>query len=110
VEEIFVFLDEDRRTQFVARSLGDGLPLQRSEYERIFGRPIDDDFGPLLEALAIAGLVDDDREVVVLTERGKLVYDLITLAFYPPRAREWLESRATTAHLSRVDVGVKRPG
>ena len=110
VEEIFVFGEEDRMTQFVARSLGDGLPLQRSEYERIFGRSIDDDFGSLIDQLALAGLVDDDRKVVALTERGKLVYDLITLAFYPAHAREWLQTRAPSASSSRVDVGVKRAG
>lgn len=110
VEEIFVFAEQDRMTQFVARSLGDGLPLQRSEYERIFRRSINDDFGPLIEQLAIAGLVDDDGQVVVLTERGKLVYDRITLAFYPEKARQWLQAREPISASTRVDVGVKRAG
>jgi len=93
VEQIFAFEEEDRMTQFVARSLGDGLPLPRADYERIFGRAVDDDFGPLLARLTDAGLVDDDGAVLVLTERGKLVYDVVTLAFYPARARAWLAER-----------------
>ena len=97
VEEVFRFDDDDRRTQFVARSLGDGNPLVRSEYEGTFGRSVDDDFGEVLDRLRHGGLVDDDGEVIVLAERGKLVYDLVTLAFYPERARKWLEAHESGA-------------
>jgi oxygen-independent coproporphyrinogen III oxidase len=93
VQEVFRFDDDDRLTQFVARSLGDGNPLVRAEYGATFGRPIDEDFGEVLGPLRDGGLVDDDGEVIVLSERGKLVYDLVTLAFYPERARAWLGAR-----------------
>jgi antitoxin (DNA-binding transcriptional repressor) of toxin-antitoxin stability system len=79
----------------VARSLGDGKPLVRTDYEATFGHAVDDDFGDVLDRLRAGRLIDDDGAAVVLTERGKLVYDLVTLAFYPQRAREWL-----TAHES----------
>ena len=92
VEEVFRFEEEDRMTQFVARSLGDGHPLVRAGYEATFGRAVDDDFGAVLDRLRTGGLVDDDGESLVLSERGKLVYDLVTLAFYPQRAREWLSA------------------
>ena len=85
VEEVFRFDEDDRKTQFVARSLGDGKPLVHSAYQSAFGRAFDDDFGDVLDRLRTGGLVDDDGVVVVLTERGKLVYDLVTLAFYPER-------------------------
>lgn len=97
VQEVFRFDDDDRRTQFVARSLGDGNPLVRAEYGATFGRAVDDDFGPLLAQLADGGLVDDDGVSIVLSERGKLVYDLVTLAFYPERARKWLEAHESGA-------------
>ena len=98
VEQRFDFEHDDLMTQFISRSLGDGKPLERSQYEHTIGRPIDDDFGPLLERLRRAELVDDDGTTLLLTERGKLVYDLVMLAFYPERIRDWLagkESRAS---------------
>jgi oxygen-independent coproporphyrinogen-3 oxidase len=93
VEQIFVFAEEDRMTQFVARSLGDGKPLRRDDYVRVFGREVDADFGPLLERLTDAHLVDDLGEALVLSDLGTLLYDVVTLAFYPPRAHEWLAAR-----------------
>ncbi len=93
VEQMFVLDEDDRRTQFVARTIGDGKTLRRSMYARTFGRPIEGDFGSLLERLAWAGLVEDDGESIALTELGVLVYDLVTLAFYPQRARDWLAAR-----------------
>ena len=103
VQEVFRFDDEDRLTQFVARSLGDGNPLSRAEYGATFGHPIDDDFGPLLDRLRRGGLVEDDGETLLLSERGKLVYDLVTLAFYPARARTWLEAHETGAAFVSAD-------
>ena len=93
VEEVFRFDEDDRMTQFVARSLGDGHPLVRDEYVATFGRAFDDDFGPLLTRLVAGGLVDDEGASVELSDRGKLVYDLVTLAFYPPKAQAWLAER-----------------
>ena len=97
VQEVFRFDDDDRRTQFVARSLGDGNPLVRAEYGAVFGHPIEQDFGALLERLRRGGLLDDDGEALALSARGKLVYDLVTLAFYPERAQKWLDSHESTA-------------
>jgi len=97
---VFRFDDDDRRTQFVARSLGDGNPLVRSEYGAVFGHAFEDDFGDLLARLRGGGLVDDDGEEILLSERGKLVYDLVTLAFYPERAQKWLDSHESAAFVS----------
>jgi oxygen-independent coproporphyrinogen-3 oxidase len=99
VQETFVFDEEDRRTRFVARSLGDGRALERADYARVFGRALDDDFGDAIARLRDGGLVEDDGLRVALTSTGTLVHDLVTLAFYPPRARRWLEERSRQAGL-----------
>ena len=93
VEQVFRLDEDDRKTQAIARSLGDGKPLARAHYERIFGRPVDEDFGEVLASLRSGRLLEDDGSTLVLSELGRLVYDLVTLAFYPRRAREWLARR-----------------
>jgi 5,5'-dehydrodivanillate O-demethylase len=93
VEQVLRLGETDRMTQLIARSIGDGKPLARVRYERAFGRPIDEDFGDVVARLAEAGLVDDDGTTLALSELGKLAYDVVTLAFYPPHAREWLARR-----------------
>lgn len=98
VEDVIPLNVADRKTQFVARSLGDGKSLSRSAYERAFRRSIDDDFGEPIRRLRQGGLVDDSGDRLSLTEAGKLVYDLITVSFYPRHALEWLEARGREAH------------
>jgi oxygen-independent coproporphyrinogen-3 oxidase len=93
VEETFVLSVEDWKVRFVALSLGDGKPLNRSEYACEFGCSVEEDYGEALHRLLAAGLASDDGECISLTETGKLVYDHVTLAFYPQRARGWLEGR-----------------
>jgi len=93
VESIFELDTEDLKTQFVAGSLGNGRPLDRARYRQTFGVSIDDDFGKRLERLRGAALLEDDRERIVLTETGMLVYDRVLLCFYPERAKGWLRSR-----------------
>jgi oxygen-independent coproporphyrinogen-3 oxidase len=100
VEEVFALEVADRKTQFVARSLGDGRPLARATYERAFGVPIERDYGELIARLAGAGLVEDDGAALTLSGTGRLVYDRVTLCFYPPRARQWLRARTLPAPAS----------
>lgn len=101
VEQIFPLAEEDRMTQLIARTLGDGKTLARSDYAHSFGRPIEDDYAPLLAGLTSAGLLDDDGQTLALSPLGGLVYDLVMLAFYPQRAREWLAAREGTAAFVR---------
>lgn len=87
-------MDEaDIQTHCISRSLGDGKPLSRADWQSAFGQPIEAAYGPLLQRLLAAGLLDDDGEQLALTRAGSLVYDLINLAFFPERARRWLENR-----------------
>ncbi|HVN83345.1 MAG TPA: coproporphyrinogen-III oxidase family protein [Candidatus Binatia bacterium] len=101
VEEVFPLAAEDRVTQFIARTLGDGGQLVRSHYEATFGREVDEDFGELLDRLVDADLLEDEDDRITLSESGKLLYDVVTLAFYPQRAREWLASRVGLAAVGR---------
>lgn len=100
VEEVFPLANEARKTRFIALSLGDGKPLDRAAYEAEFGEPFELEFGEPLHRLRDANLLADDG-VVTLTETGKLVHDLVTWAFYPSRAKDWLRQREQAA----VDSG-----
>lgn len=101
VEQVVRLSEEDRMTQFVARSIGDGKTLARAHFERTFGRPLDQQFGEVLTRLTAAGLIDDDGAIIGLSQLGKLAYDIVTLAFYPKHARDWLA--ASGASLVRAD-------
>ncbi len=103
VEQVFPLAEEDRTTQFVARTLGDGKALARADYERSFGRPIEEDFGALLARLRSGGLLDDDGRTLTLSSTGRLVYDLVMLAFYPQRARDWLAARESRASFVQIE-------
>jgi oxygen-independent coproporphyrinogen-3 oxidase len=102
VEETFPLRESDRKTQFIARSLGDGKPLNRAEYERAFGCAFEADYGELLARVRDADLVEDLGSSLVLTEMGKLLYDVVTLAFYPAHAHRWLAER------SNLKLGMRR--
>ena len=104
VEQVFRLDAEDRYTQAIARSLGDGRSLARAQYQRSFGHPIEADFGEVLEGLRSGGLLDDDGETLALSELGRLVYDLVTLAFYPRRAQEWLAGRSERASFVQLEA------
>jgi len=101
VEEVFRLEDEDRKIRFVAHSLGLGKPLRRQAYEQTFGKPFDDDFREPLERMRNVDLVADDGDTVCLTDTGRLFYDLVTLAFYPERIKEWLGERHAAAVMRR---------
>jgi oxygen-independent coproporphyrinogen-3 oxidase len=103
VEEKLVLSEHERRLRFLALTLGDGEALARAAYEAEFGTSVDDDFWVPLARLSEAGLIDDGGAEIRLSETGRLVYDLVTRAFYPENVRRWIEDRqslaATAAHL-----------
>lgn len=93
VEEEFGFTPEDRRTLYIARTLGDGRELDLEDYERTFGNSFEADFDAVTRRLQAAGLVDVDGRAVTMTDVGRWVYDLVTLAFYPELSQRWLAQR-----------------
>jgi len=104
VETLFRLDVADRKTQFVAGTLGNGEPLERTAYEHAFGVSIERDFGALLERLRGAELIEDAAPGIALTESGKLVYDRVLLCFYPERAKRWLRDWAASPKLVRRGV------
>jgi len=85
----------------VARTLGDGGSLEREGYRAAFGCAVDDDYGAVVADLVGGGLLEDDGARLSLSETGRLLHDLVTLAFYPAHARRWLEDREAQAPLVR---------
>jgi oxygen-independent coproporphyrinogen-3 oxidase len=93
VEETMDLNEGERKIRFLALSLGDGKALNRQDYLRQFGCPFDEDFAEPLERLQRVELISDDGEQVTMTERGKLLYDLVMRAFYPRHLQQWMEER-----------------
>ncbi len=102
VEQVFPMGEADRKTQFVVRSLGDGAPLERSRYAATFGCAVEEDFGEVIDRLVRGGLVNDEGTHLSLSQTGKLLHDLVSLAFYPEHARQWLAEREERAALIQV--------
>ncbi len=98
VDETFPLDEEDRRAQFISRSIGDGGILDREIYQQAFGRSFDDDYGANLDLLRAAELVDDDGRRIGLSQSGKLIHDRITLSFFPKRALEWLKEKQSRTY------------
>jgi oxygen-independent coproporphyrinogen-3 oxidase len=87
----------DRKTLLVARTLGDGGVIDRHDYASAVGHEVDEDFPTAIERLRAASLIDDDGQRIALSDDGRLVYDLVTLAFYPDHALDWLAARQPAA-------------
>lgn len=102
VEQIFVLSEEHRRTHYITRTLGSGKPLNRAHYAQRFGRRFDDDYAPILGSLIGAGLLVEDGECLTMSESGRLVYDLVTLAFYPRELQVWLEEQHAAGQARRA--------
>jgi len=67
--------------------------IDRRDYAAAVGCEVDDDFAVALDRLRKAALIDDDGQRIALSDDGRLVYDLVTMAFYPEHARNWLGDR-----------------
>jgi oxygen-independent coproporphyrinogen-3 oxidase len=93
VDEVFVLEDEDRRTQFIGRALGDAGRLSLTEYRQSFGTSFTDDYAAITARLTAAGLLDVEGDDIVTTTMGRALFDVVTLAYYPPKAQHWLRER-----------------
>jgi oxygen-independent coproporphyrinogen-3 oxidase len=98
VEDIIHLTPEDRKTQFVARSIGDGKPLYRKAYEEAFGASIDHDFPEAIDHLTRCNILEDMGNTLFLSRTGRLVYDLVTVSFYPEKAHQWLRKQYPDTH------------
>jgi oxygen-independent coproporphyrinogen-3 oxidase len=98
VEHVIRLGEDDCRTQYVASTLGDGNPLDSSDYKRVFGTAFADDFAEPLGRLRDGGLIEEDKGVICLSEIGRLVHDRVTYNFYPERVLRWLSSRRSSRH------------
>ena len=103
VEEVFRMDEDERKLRFVTLTLGDGARLDLADYEGSFGRSFLEDYSEPVRRLADLGLLGQDQREVFLTDTGKLVYDLATLAFYPGTMRRWLGGR-------RAQTAARHPG
>lgn len=96
VEEHIALGPADLRTQFIARTLGDGKGLDPAHYASSFGTRFEDDFAATLERLEEGGLIERRPERVRLSATGELLYDLVMLSFYPEHAKRWLLDKLKT--------------
>ena len=91
VEQISPLDEEDRMTQFIAR---DTRRRQATRVEptmrQSFGTPTQRTSARSSTRLIAAGLVETTGRALTLSEPGKLLYDLVTLAFYPQARARWL--------------------
>jgi coproporphyrinogen III oxidase-like Fe-S oxidoreductase len=106
VESIRVLDDGEQRLRYVTLTLGDGQLLDRVAYRESFASDVDQDFAEPIRRLVGAGLVRDDGRRLGLTDRGGLVYDLVTRAFYPDRIRRWMHDRQSAS--ARAAGGARR--
>jgi oxygen-independent coproporphyrinogen-3 oxidase len=107
VEQIIELQDDDRRTQYVMTTLGDGLSLDRADYEATFGEPFAVAFGEPARRLLAGGLLEEEGQVLRLSPIGRLLYDRVAYNFYPARVLEWMNSRRpmTSAAVSPAPGG-----
>jgi oxygen-independent coproporphyrinogen-3 oxidase len=94
VEWIFPLDEEARRTQFLARSIGDGGTLALEAFRAAFGRELGEAYGDVLQRHLDGGLLVERDGAISLSETGRLVYDRVLLGYYPRRALDWLWARA----------------
>ena len=97
VEGVMHLDDQARRTLYIARSLGDGKPLSRSVWRQAFGSELDEEHGAAIRNLVGAELLREEGDTLIFTEPGKLIYDLVTLAFYSEADRLWLQEQDRAA-------------
>jgi len=90
VQEHIPLNRDDLKTQFIARTLGDGGGLSTVAYQSVFGSSFFEDFAQTLERLQLADLIREDQGYIAMSETGQLVYDLVMLSFYPLHAKQWL--------------------
>ena len=93
VEEVFVLEEDDQKALYIGQYLGNGRPLDRTHYEHRFHCSFDEDFETILPPLHEGGVILEDESCIVLSETGKLVFDLVNWMFYPQKRKDWISKR-----------------
>jgi oxygen-independent coproporphyrinogen III oxidase len=81
VEETMYLGQIDRKIRFLNLSLGDGKSLSRQDYLHHFDSSFDEDFSKPLHQMQSLHFIYSDGDKLALTERGKLLYDLVLRTF-----------------------------
>jgi len=102
VQQVIELREDDRRTQFVTSTLGDGRSLDLDEYAQVFGNPFERDFGEPLHRLLEGGLIAQEGRALHFTPVGRLLYDRVTFNFYPPRVLQWLSRQKPAAGMGMM--------
>jgi oxygen-independent coproporphyrinogen-3 oxidase len=102
VQQVIDLREDDRRTQFVTSTLGDGRSLDMDDYAQVFGNPFEADFGEPLHRLVEGGLIAQEGRTLQFTPVGRLLYDRITFNFYPPRVLQWLSQQKPAAGMGMM--------
>lgn len=105
VEQVIELQNDDRRTQYVMTTLGDGRSLDRADYAATFGEPFEVAFGEPTQRLLAGGLLEEEGQVLRLSPVGRLLYDRVAYNFYPARVLEWLNGRRPPARAVAVRPG-----
>jgi oxygen-independent coproporphyrinogen-3 oxidase len=102
VQEVFPLSLEHQKTYFITRSLGAGKQLDYRIYEERFGRRFWQDYGEVCQPLLDTGALEEDGDRLAIYPMGALLYDRVTLAFYPEVLLRWLQGRHEKAMRGRV--------
>jgi oxygen-independent coproporphyrinogen-3 oxidase len=81
VEETMELSELDRKIRFLNLSIGDGKSLSRQDYFHHFHSSVDEDFAKPIDQIQSVDLIYSDGDKLALTERGKLLYDLVLRTF-----------------------------
>ncbi len=104
VEDVIHLSVDDLKTLYITRTLGDGNGMQLSDYQQSFGISLQQDHGETMQRLLRGGLLETDGSQLAMTDTGKLLYDMVTLAFYPSQVRAWLLDQLKTYQIGEAAV------
>ena len=85
IEKEFILKKEDKISRFFINQLVQGMKLDLDEYKRFFGERIPKNILSNIDKLIKLGLVERDKDILRMSEKGLLVFDFIERSFYPMR-------------------------
>jgi oxygen-independent coproporphyrinogen-3 oxidase len=98
VDEIIHLGQEDLKTIHISRTLGDGNELDIDDYKEIFNTGFYSDFPGVIDQLISGELLELSGSKLKLSDEGKSLYDIVTLAFYPKEVKQSMLERLDNFH------------